>query len=288
MLFWAFALWIFMRVFVFQASKVPTASMHNSLLEGDYIYVNKLAYGARLPMTPLSLHLGSEHYFLDWIQVPYCRLPGYSHVKRNDIVVFNLPSDNDQLPVDEKKDYVKRCIGLPGDTISIRAGLVSINGLPVAEAPTVVKWYTLSNKDLFITQQQADSFKTKGIALTKRSMPASSYTPGFFPNNPQFKWNPDSLGPFYIPKKGECMVLGKETFLLYQRLLETYEHNTVSIRNDSVFVNDAYTKAYTFKMDYYFMMGDNRYNSIDSRYWGLVPESYISGKASGVMIHAAK
>lgn len=282
-IFWALALWIITRVFIFQVCRVPTASMRNRLLEGDYIYVNKLAYGSRLPITPLSVRFGNEHFYLDWLHLPFYRLPGYSKVALNNIVVFNLPTDNDELPVDEKKEYVKRCMGLPGDTITIRRGNVVINGRAVEEAGTVLKWYSLPGKSpgLFITAQQVDSFKQQHVTIFQQHIPATSYSPSMYPYASQIKWNADSLGPLHIPKRGQSMRLTQTNLLLYQRLIEVYERKTLSFRNDSVFVNGAYASDYTFDMDYYYMMGDNRYNSIDSRYWGLVPEDHIIGKVAG-------
>lgn len=305
-LFWSLVLWVFTHVFLFQICKVPTASMRGSLLEGDYVVVNKLALGARIPITPLSLHLGNRHFFLDWLQLPYYRLPGYSRLQRNDIVVFNLPADNDQLPVDEKKDYVKRCIGLPGEIICIRKGKVMINNGTLEDPRTMLQWYSLGSADsdtgllkrmdptyqprtyggrhdLFITARQADTLqKQYHLQVTRMHISPGTYSPGFFPNSSLFKWNPDSLGPLYIPKKGQSIRLSKPNLVLYQRLIEVYEHNAVLQRNDSVFVNKRYASTYTFKMNYYFMMGDNRYHSIDSRFWGLVPEDHLIGRISGI------
>src|ERR1043165_1993031 len=123
-LFWSLLLWLIVRTFVFQVCKVPTASMKNTLNEGDYILVNKLAYGPRIPITPFAIPFSDA--YIDW-QLPYFRLPGFSKVKRNDIIVFNYPQE-DELPVDHRKLYVKRCIGLPGDEVKIMNAVVYVNG----------------------------------------------------------------------------------------------------------------------------------------------------------------
>ena len=251
--FWSLLLWLFTRIFIFQTFQIPSPSMHPTLVEGDYIFVNKLAYGPRIPITPLSLPVGNT--FIDWIQLPYMRLPGYSHVKRNDVIVFNYPMDDD-LPVDERKGYVKRCIALPGDTLRIKKGLITINNKKIIEPENIIHKYTIDS---------------------------SIYSPTFFPNNSDIKWNADNMGPLYIPEKGENIVLTKKNIVLYRRVIEKYENNKFEIKNDSVFINNKYRVTYTFKMNYYFAMGDNRINSVDSRFWGFVPENHLVGKASYIL-----
>ena len=162
-IFYAFLLWLLVHLFLFEAFLVPTASMRTTLLEGDYIVVNKLAYGARIPFTPLSLPFANSNAFLDFIQLPYLRLPGYTNISRNDVIVFNLPAEKD-VPIDERTLYVKRCIALPGDTFKIEKGIVYINSkaLPVPEG---IHDSVISGK--------------------------AYYNPNFFPNDPFIKWNLD-------------------------------------------------------------------------------------------------
>ena len=136
--FWSMIIWLFTHIFIFQSSEIPTSSMRPALMEGDHILVNKLAYGARIPITPLSLPIGNT--FVDWIRLPYMRIPGYSSVKRNDVIIFNYPMDDD-LPVDERKGYVKRCIGLPGDTIKIKKGIVYINNRTITDPENILYKY---------------------------------------------------------------------------------------------------------------------------------------------------
>ncbi|MCW3084503.1 MAG: lepB [Bacteroidetes bacterium] len=300
--FWSFILWLFSHIFLFQTSRVPTASMHHTLNEGDYIFINKLAYGARIPITPLSMPIGNT--YVDW-RLPYLRIPGYTSVKHNDVIVFNFPLEDD-LPIDQRKSYVKRCIGLPGDTIKITNGIVSINNKNIVEAAQIQLRYlvqTANNNSFlkndegynekpvtnytyfFLTKQHADSLqKNKNISsITKNTIDSAVYSPSVFPNASQIKWNADNFGPLYIPAKGQHVVLNSKTVLLYKRVIENYEHNTITQKNDSVFINGIYRKTYRFKMNYYFAMGDNRYNSIDSRFWGFVPEDHLIGKASFVL-----
>jgi signal peptidase I len=284
-LFWAFVLWLGLRLFVFQAYKVPTDSMSNTLKEGDYVFVNKLACGPRLPITPLSIHLAGEKYFLDVLQLPYLRIQGYKHIKRYDIVVFNLPTDN-LVPVDERKEYVKRCIGLPGDVLSIKEAYVYFNGNPVVLAPGQMNLYTLRSKTQQVSEHYLSFDELRSVHaghtiedIRIKALPVGDYSPNYFPNAPQIKWNPDHIGPLYIPKKGQKLALNQTSLLIYQRVIELYEGNVISFKNDSIFINGKAESYYTFKMDYYFVMGDNRNNSIDSRFWGFVPEDHLIGVA---------
>ncbi|MCW3071695.1 MAG: lepB [Bacteroidetes bacterium] len=233
--------------------------MQPTLVEGDRIFVNKLAYGPRIPITPLSLPSGNM--YVDW-QLPYMRLPGFSEVQRNDVIVFNYPMDDD-LPVDHRKGYVKRCVAIPGDTLSIRDGIVKI-----ASAFMLTPAHAPASDCVDPVQPFYDS---------------SAYSPNFFPNSSFIKWNPDHFGPLYIPAAGASIVLNRNNILLYKRIIEQYEHNTLRTSNDSVFINEHYRVTYTFKMDYYFAMGDNRNNSLDSRFWGFVPEDHLIGKASYIL-----
>lgn len=303
----SFCLWLFVKIFLFQVFIVPTASMNNALIEGDYILVNKLAFGSRLPITPLSFRIGNKKYFLDWIQLSYFRFPGYSSIKHDDILVFNLPSEY-QYPIDEKKESVKRCIGLPGDIIVIKNGNIYING-KYKDEPNILKWYSFKTNgklidslclknfsddfdfykegetETFISATNATAIgQCKDIvSITKKNIPKENYSPNYFPNAPQIKWNPDNFGSYYIPRKGQSIRLNKNNLLLYQYIIEKYENNILKFEGDSVFINNKYSDFYIFKMDYFCALGDNRYNSIDSRFWGLIPESHLIGKAEYIL-----
>ncbi len=259
-IFIAFLLWLIVHLFFFEAFLVPTASMRTTLLEGDYIVVNKLAYGARIPFTPLSLPFANSNAFLDFIQLPYLRLPGYTNISRNDVIVFNLPTEK-EIPIDERTLYVKRCIALPGDTLKIEKGIVYID-----------------SKLLEVSQGVHDS-----IISNK-----TSYNPNFFPNDPFIKWNQDYLGPLYIPRKGDSIKLNRESISIYKQVIENFERNKIRFSNDTIYINNKKASYYTFKTNYYFALGDNRNNSIDSRIWGFLPETHIIGKASFILYSSNK
>ena len=261
--------------------------MNNTLKDGDYIFVNKLAFGSRLPITPLSVHFGDERHFLNWIQIPYLRLPAYTNVSLNDILVFNLPTD-DFLPIDEKKEYVKRCVGLPGDTISITRSNVYINQKLIPDLKNQVNWYSIKTfssneiQEVFMSVLDIDSISKNNPShiVEKKAIFEDNYSPSFFPHAPQIKWNPDNFGPLHIPKKNQTISLNEKSILLYQYVIEKYEGSKLTFKNDSIFLNGKSATSYTFKMNYYFVLGDNRYNSIDSRFWGLLPEDHIIGKVA--------
>jgi signal peptidase I len=254
-LFWSFTIYLLMRIFIFQSYNVPSNSMNHTLKAGDYIFVNKLAYGARLPITPIAIPFSNLYW--DGLQLPYLRIVAYSKIKHQDIVVFNLPLDI-ELPIDQRQNYIKRCIAIAGDTIQIKSGIVYINNSAIVETENV----------LF----PIDANKNRII------LDSTIYSPTVFPNASDIKWNIDHFGPLYIPKKGDSILLTKNNVLLYQHIIENFEHNKLVLLNDLVYINAQPCKYYHFKMNYYFMMGDNRNNSIDSRFWGFVPEDHIIGR----------
>ena len=257
--FLAFIVWLVLHLFFFQVLYVDSASMQNELFEGDYIVVNKLAYGARLPITPLSLPFSNSTSYLNWIHLPYMRIPGYTHISRNDVIVFNLPTD-DKVPVDERELFIKRCIALPGDTLKIDSAQIFINGKIQIETSNLTK-----------------------IKVSAKSF----YNPNFFPNNYHFKWNLDYFGPIVIPKKADSVKISIDNIDLYKKIIQVYENNKLEIKGSEIIINGKEANNYVFKMNYYFVLGDNRHNSIDSRYWGFVPEDHIIGKASMILYSTA-
>lgn len=278
--------------------------MHGTLFEGDYVVINKMSYGARIPMTPLSLRVGDKKKFVDWIQVAYMRLPGYGKIERNDIVAFNFDL-TDELPIDLREEYIKRCVAIAGDSVEIVNGKVYVNK-KLDEVATIYKNYTVvSDQPLdsvllkrlqiyqnsftvdqrtysfYMSASKADSLQKLSYIKTITQQPLSKayYHPSVFPNYAALKWNLDFFGPLYVPKQGDSILLSKENLILYQRTLERFEDVKFRFNGDSVFVNEKFSKFFLVKNNYFFVMGDNRYNSIDSRVWGFIPESHIIGKA---------
>ncbi|TPE46069.1 signal peptidase I [Pontibacter mangrovi] len=297
----------------FEAYTIPTPSMEKSLLVGDFLFVSKLHYGPRTPMTPLQVPLTHQTIwgtnipsYSDAIQLKSYRLPGFSEVKRNDVVVFNYPPE-DQHPADLRTNYIKRAIGLPGDSLQIKDLQVYINGEAIKNPEQMqfkyilVPTMQLSNKffedrdirmsevQMFdngylvdITPEMAEEIKKldfiKDVILYKHPDEAEA---GIFPNVPsKYPWNRDNFGPIYIPEKGATVAITPESLPFYERVILEYEHNeNAEVRDGKLYLDGKEVKEYTFKQNYYFMMGDNRHNSADSRYWGYVPEDHVVGKA---------
>lgn len=296
---------------------IPTPSMEKSLLVGDYLFVSKLHYGARTPMTPLQIPLAANKIwgtdipsFVDWIQLPQYRLPAISEVKRNDAVVFNCPVDPaPDYPVDMKTHYIKRCIGLPGETVEIKDQQVYINGKPIENPEGIQQSYIVETKQNQMVRDRV--FTELGITdveqfgngylihtndataaeLRKADFIASVTKEIFrrenldsrgrsFPYATGFDWTIDNFGPLKIPQAGETVELNAQNIALYKQIILYYEHNKgITESNGQLLQDGKPLTAYTFKQNYYFMMGDNRHNSADSRVWGFVPEDHILGKA---------
>lgn len=301
------------RTFLIEAYTIPTPSMEKSLLVGDFLFVSKVSYGARIPMTPLSFPfahntlpvVGGKSY-LEWIRLGYHRLPGFGSVKRGDCVVFNWPAEPEGRPADKKENYIKRCIAIPGDTITIRNQEVFINGkLQALPEKSETSYHLITDGSGFsekairrldvtdvepmspvefnmhLTRKAANEMKTFGNV---RMMDANHVPPGIFqdfifPYEKSLAWNVDNFGPLWIPKKGATIDLSAENLPLYRKAIAEYEGNELEEHDGKIFINGKETTSYTFAMDYYFMMGDNRHNSQDSRFWGFVPENHVVGKA---------
>ena len=296
----------------FEAYAIPTSSMEKSLLVGDYLFVSKLHYGARTPGTPLQVPLTHQTIwgtdiasYSDAIQLQSFRFPGFSEVKHNDAVVFHYPAE-DNHPTDLKTYYIKRCVGLPGDSLRVRDGQVYVNGV-AADNPKeqqfeyFVATDRVLNDDFFRQRDISEKYGVQGgyvvftspekakrlealdfVKEVKQSRSeAGTAEAGVFPQTPDtYKWNRDNFGPLYIPKAGATVAITPKMLPLYERAILAYEHNeNAEVHDDKLFIDGKEVNKYTFKQDYYFMMGDNRHNSLDSRYWGFVPEDHTVGKA---------
>ena len=302
------------------------------------------------PLVQHTLPLTKDkNSFLTWIKKDYRRLKGFKKIRNNDVVVFNYPegdtvstvyqsnvsyygllrqfgrekvwADKNTFgrivtrPVDKRENFIKRCVGIPGDSIRVVNNQLYVNGQEQEKVENLQFSYTVKTNGTKINKIKLENM---GIAsqdvnfnsststytnfpltpemvaeleklpnvetVTPNVYPANTWEPGTFPFSDKFKWNRDNYGPIWIPERGETVSLNLNNLPLYERIIDVYEGNDLEVKDGVIYINEEAASSYTFKMDYYWMMGDNRHNSADSRYWGFVPEDHIVGKPLFVYI----
>ena len=314
------------HTYVMRPYTIPTSSLEKSLLVGDFLFVSKFHYGARVPMTPLALPMVHDSTpltglpsYIKSIQLPYMRLPGLQKIKRNEIVVFNWPADSLKTmwgdnsgeftykPIDKKTNYVKRCVAIAGDTIQIIDGEIYINGklskMPDRAKPqyyftvdtggkqlsartlqryNVREGYTTKDGKYVLNLTKIEASKLQKNpsvkSIVKKNTLSGVYNKSIFPHNEQYPWSIDNYGPIYMPEEGATVELNAKTIPFYEHLIREYERNNVTVDGDKMYIDGQLAQTYTFKQDYYWLMGDNRQNSLDARYWGFVPFDHVIGK----------
>ena len=299
----AFIVVVIVRTLFFDLFRIPTPSMEENLLVGDYLFVSKLHYGTRLPM---SVGVPFTSIYVPGVSFPYTRLSGFSSVQRGDPIVFNFPPK--QGPVDRKVHYIKRVIGMPGENLSVRNKVVHIGGRPLPLGRGMQQYWRVTKSDeryqiprarmqqIGVSEvkptQSATTVRVLGTPAAARRLHDFSWVESVEPfvvQNSNYSdlmypsgrgYTPDNYGPVHIPARGETVTLTDANWPVYKPVIVRYEGRDAQQMTDSTFaIEGERTTSYTFRQDYYFVMGDNRDNSEDSRFWGFVPMDHVVGKA---------
>jgi len=301
------------RWLLLEAFTIPTTSMESTLMAGDFLFVSKLHYGPRTPQTPLQVPLthqtlpilGTPSYST-LIQLPMARLWGFSKVTPNDVVVFNFPGDL-QFPVDLRTNYIKRCVAGPGDTVQVLNRELLVNNKPFPKPERMQHSYFIItdgriSKDewtkLDVTEYQEMDNGTGYMAFLSEAMfeelkklpmvksidpivqKPEFYDGSVFPQNEKFRWTMDFFGKLWVPREGDTIPLTEDNLILYGKTIANYDDpDHIKFENNQILYDGKPLVSYTFKQNYYWMMGDNRHNSSDSRVFGFVPANHIVGKA---------
>jgi len=310
----AIGLLIILRWFVFDLKTISDSSMEKAILAGDVAWVNKYQYGARMPMRILPKKWVDLFFSTDTLapvkQLPYWRFPGYTRPEINDIILVNLPAYH-QTAIDQRTRIAKRVAAQPGDEIIIKNGDIWVNNSEIP-TPQTLQWsYETVLKNDVVAEEFLETFsikegsRTRGrnrfiLPFTEEAADSLAKNPHvrrisrFFPEKEKDfvypfgekaqNWSPDNYGPIKLPFKGMEIAMNPESYDFYRYHILYHERQAITMRNDSVFLKGNYIETYTFKNDYYFMMGENRHNTSDSRLWGLVPANHIIGKITGVFL----
>lgn len=301
----AFAFILVVHTFLFQPFVVPTPSMAGTVMPGDHIIVSKLHYG---PQTPRTLGIPFTDLYVDNLDLPALRIPGFSDIERGDVVVFHYPPEIHK-PIDKRQPYLKRVYGLPGDTFLMKDKIIYVNEVPQPTTRSMQQRWRIIKTDARVNlpgpklaeldveeviqlpnSPEAHIMASHAAIAEIASWPYiervepivtpynRAYDRELFP--PDRGQTIDNFGPIWIPKAGESRQLNDKNWEMYAHLIRHFEGRSAERGDDGAFlIDDVPSSAYSFTQDYYFMIGDNRDNSLDSRFWGFVPADHIMGKA---------